>query len=311
MSSNNIFQSSQYHVNDHQNRKEYYQLQDGRRNERYHGQTHHQNNNNQQCDYPNKHHYSRQQLEEYSNNALSSLPPGWVELTDPRTGATYYANSTTQETQWDRPLVATSHFLPANNQSQQQQQQQQHQPIPNRSTAQIPVPIVNAQQPYNRGIHTDGLVGLSTGEANQNFYTANGHFATYPNNASTNPSIWHSENIVHMAREMMETMPKDQSLASDVELHSLTPGQVADLCKLQRRIHQQQQEEQECIHPNSSNSDNRKRGNLPPYTPINPYTMPISGSMLTDRTEPGRLDVRMNSLRRELENLGNHRSLGV
>ena len=43
---------------------------------------------------------------------------------------------------------------------------------------------------------------------------------------------------------------------------------------------------------------------LPPYTPINPFTMPLSGAILLERSEPGRLDVRLNSLREELKAFG-------
>ena len=32
-----------------------------------------------------------------------SLPVNWVQMTDPNTGKTYYANTATKETQWAFP----------------------------------------------------------------------------------------------------------------------------------------------------------------------------------------------------------------
>lgn len=34
------------------------------------------------------------------------LPPGWSEAKDPRSGATYFFNASTGQTQWDRPVAA-------------------------------------------------------------------------------------------------------------------------------------------------------------------------------------------------------------
>jgi hypothetical protein len=319
MSRNNSYHSAPYHQNDNENRHQRQQQQEGRRNERYYGQTHHQQHHYR--DYPSRH-YQRQQQEQekeqYSKNALPPLPPGWVETTDPSTGTTYYANSTTQESQWDRPHAATTSIPLADNSTHKQQQQQnhhhhQHQSLSNRTTAQMQVPIL-ATHPHNGGIHTDRTTVCSTREGN-NFYAADAG-SRYTTATTNNPAMWHPEKIVHVTREMLEKVQNalpDQTVASDLELHSLTPGQVADLCKLQRRIQQQQQrlheeELQEYSSRQHSNS-NDSSGNIPPYTPINPYIMPISGSILMDRTEPGRLDVRMNSLRRELEKIGHYKSL--
>lgn len=35
--------------------------------------------------------------------AVDQLPEGWIALTDPASGKTYYANTTTSNTQWDKP----------------------------------------------------------------------------------------------------------------------------------------------------------------------------------------------------------------
>jgi protein transport protein SEC31 len=34
------------------------------------------------------------------------LPSGWIQLLDPASGRNYYANETTGETSWERPIVA-------------------------------------------------------------------------------------------------------------------------------------------------------------------------------------------------------------
>jgi hypothetical protein len=116
-----------------------------------------------------------------------------------------------------------------------------------------------------------------------------------------------------VTREMLEQVqaaassPSEQTqVASDLELHTLTPGQVASLCHLQRRMHLQQPQQQQ-----QSDAPDESYAPLPPYTPINPFTMPISGSVLMNRTEPGRLDVRMHSLRQELNAFGYNNSSNV
>ena len=119
----------------------------------------------------------------------------------------------------------------------------------------------------------------------------------------------------------------DRTTASDLELHSINPGQIADLCKLQARVYQEIQQHEQNEHRQMNHGQQRNQmessyGNvaagtandnadedaqfvpLPPYTPINPFTMPISGGLLLDRAEPGRLDVRMRSLRQELKAFG-------
>jgi hypothetical protein len=134
-----------------------------------------------------------------------------------------------------------------------------------------------------------------------------------------------------VARTMLEKVQAfpDRTVASDLELHSLNPGQIADLCMLQQRVHHQMQHERQNEQrrrqqrlkehanrhgSNESAYDNKRIDGgeneeieyipLPPYTPINPFTMPLSGGILLDRAEPGRLDVRMHTLREELKAFG-------
>ncbi|KAG7364285.1 WW domain containing protein [Nitzschia inconspicua] len=249
-------------------------------------------------------HYQHQDQQQHHHQQYSdhshppTLPPGWVEATDPSSGRTYFANPTTQETQWDRPVASTHPTI--------------RPPRPSHSLHE-PQSDWDVNEPPYGGIQTDRATGRSMGGGNY-LYTAGG-------SASSNEAILQPEKIVKVTREMLEKVQAfpEQTVASDLELHSLTPGQVADLCKLQQRVHNQlqqedrdrkqqqlQQEQQKNYQEPGDNANQMDEdfAALPPYTPINPFTMPLSGSVLMERTEPGRLDVRMNTLRRELKAFG-------
>jgi len=94
------------------------------------------------------------------------------------------------------------------------------------------------------------------------------------------------------------------------ELRSMTTGQIAHLCKLQqqqdRERRQQQQQAQEDPHQQQPNNDvvATKKSNKPldTYMPLHLSLMPLLS--ITQRAEPGRLDVRMHSLREELSKFG-------
>eukprot|EP00956_Cyclotella_meneghiniana_P036579 scaffold127602_cov60-Cyclotella_meneghiniana.AAC.2 len=51
----------------------------------------------------------QEQVQPPENNAVPSLPPGWVALQDPSSGMTYYANQSTGESSWEppQPVAAT------------------------------------------------------------------------------------------------------------------------------------------------------------------------------------------------------------
>lgn len=66
--------------------------------------------------------------------------------------------------------------------------------------------------------------------------------------------------------------------ASDIELNALTPGQIADLCRIQH-------ESVEC-------------GDNVAYTPLNPFRMARNTRIET--REGGRLDVRLFVLKQKL-----------
>mmetsp|Transcript_53788 Transcript_53788/g.60090 ORF Transcript_53788/g.60090 Transcript_53788/m.60090 type:complete len:191 (+) Transcript_53788:234-806(+) len=93
------------------------------------------------------------------------------------------------------------------------------------------------------------------------------------------------------------------------ELRSMTTGQIAHLCKLQQqqdRERRQQQQAQENHHQQQLNNEvvATINSNKPfdTYVPLHLSSMPLLS--ITQRAEPGRLDVRMHSLREELSKFG-------
>jgi hypothetical protein len=79
----------------------------------------------------------------------------------------------------------------------------------------------------------------------------------------------------------------DESTALDLELNSVTPGQIADLCHIQQRIMK-----------GSGGGENVS------YAPLNPYTQPMSSASQSNLGEDGRLDVRVFALKEKLEKFG-------
>jgi hypothetical protein len=74
----------------------------------------------------------------------------------------------------------------------------------------------------------------------------------------------------------------EEAVKSDLELRSLTPGQIADLCHLQHR-----------------GEENTSEGNTI-YTPLNPYRMPTF-TAASSQSEDTRMDARIALMKRELE----------
>jgi hypothetical protein len=73
-----------------------------------------------------------------------------------------------------------------------------------------------------------------------------------------------------------------ETVASDLELQNITPGQIADLCHLQRR--------------------SKTAGQNISYTPLNPFR--LSTMSEPDEAEAARLDVRMYTLQEKLQKFG-------
>lgn len=104
------------------------------------------------------------------------------------------------------------------------------------------------------------------------------------------------------------------------ELKAMTAGQIAHLTKLQQQNHkaqrldQSEEERQVGISTlvsnrsshNSNENDKNTISDLSKYTPIELSLMSSLSSM--ERTEPGRLDVRMYALREELKKFGYEQS---
>mmetsp|Transcript_22707 Transcript_22707/g.50408 ORF Transcript_22707/g.50408 Transcript_22707/m.50408 type:complete len:108 (-) Transcript_22707:1945-2268(-) len=100
----------------------------------------------------------------------------------------------------------------------------------------------------------------------------------------------------------------------------MTAGQIAHLTKLQQQNHkaqrldQSEEERQVGISTlvsnrsshNSNENDKNTISDLSKYTPIELSLMSSLSSM--ERTEPGRLDVRMYALREELKKFGYEQS---
>lgn len=170
------------------------------------------------------------------------LPLGWVEADDPKSGRKYYANPNTGETRWDPPPRVSASAAPS-----------------------------GLSKTHSGSGGSSRGTGRSLGQAGNRLYTA----------PTVNEAIGSPAKLVPVARAMLEKAGAfpDETMASDVELNSVTAGQIADLCRIQH-------ETVEC-------------GNKMAYTPLNPFRMSVKshgGGM-----EEGRLDVRLSELKRRLQ----------
>ena len=201
------------------------------------------------------------------NNQRLPLPPGWVQATDPNSGRIYYANPLTKETRWDPPPPP---------------------PTPKLSSSIIDAPSSagGSGGSGSGGQHSFGSHGRS------NILTGNPLYSAVDNAAYDNPA-----QLVAMTRNMLDKAAAfpEQTINSDLELHSITPGQIADLCQLQ----QQQQQQSSAAAAFSGDKNNEQ---IVAYTPINPYR--ITTTSKTQITEKARLDVRARSLKEKLVQFG-------
>ena len=85
-----------------------------------------------------------------------------------------------------------------------------------------------------------------------------------------------------MVRDMLEKSAAfpAESESTDLELHTITPGQIADLCKLQR----------ESVSLSGSEG----------YTPLNPYRLDASTKEVK-KTDDDRLGMRVGALMEALK----------
>mmetsp|Transcript_23048 Transcript_23048/g.54405 ORF Transcript_23048/g.54405 Transcript_23048/m.54405 type:complete len:337 (+) Transcript_23048:84-1094(+) len=220
------------------------------------------------------------------------LPPGWVEARDPSSGKVYYCNPQTRETKWERPSFPTS--TPS-------------------ATPSIPLPTGgHGNSDGSENTRTDFMGGNSNSQSNSQSNSNsnlvvggnNTHHGTHQSmtpltTATPSPAI-HNNNA------------EDQELD---ELRCMTTGQIAHLIKLRQRQQKEElsalaeEERQVDLSTIVTNQDTENASALDrfKYAPIE-FSM-MSMLSATDRTEPGRLDVRMYALREELKKFGYQKSL--
>ena len=194
----------------------------------------------------------------------SPLPPGWVEATDPKSGRRYFANPSTRETRWELlPRVSTS--VVWNSGSRERSEQQR-----SNSGSRGRSGKRERSGSGSRGVSSRTTRSTSLGQAGNKLYTA----------PDVNEAIKTPSKLVRVARSMLDKSAAfpAESVASDVELNSLTVGQIADLCRIQ--------------HETDTCGDNLA------YTPLNPYRMSGHGPFRSK--EEGRLDVRLFALNEKL-----------
>lgn len=137
------------------------------------------------------------------------MPSGWLAVTDPNSGRTYYANQVTGETSWDAPCPPSSQTHPVL--------------VPSMIAGTVPTEHSTAY----------GSTSLKETENNQCAPLRSAIATTTPFTAA-NMNVSHSS-CVAAARSMVKN---DASPNPGLELHSLSVGRIADLYYLQ----QQQQE---------------------------------------------------------------------
>jgi hypothetical protein len=170
-------------------------------------------------------------------------PPGWEEATDPKSGRKYYANRTTHETRRDLPPAFPASSVP------------------------VPAPA-SVAHPSSTSAHTSDS---GTG-------TDPGLLFTAPNkNAAWNDPA----KLIPMTRVMLNKSAAfpTESIHTDLELLSITPGQIADLCHIQRRT--------------------KTCGQNIEYTPLNPYRMSTMSAAIGGEDE--RIDVQIQALKEKLK----------
>lgn len=183
---------------------------------------------------------------------MSNLPTGWIEAIDPSSGQKYYANPETGESSWRFPsAVPATKAQPAG--------------------ISMGGRFVPAKPPS--GDH--GFVPDNTKDPKQSNVTT----ATETINAVK--SLASNGLLIAAARTLSDAQERDNDNASDLELYSLSAGQIADLARIQQQ--------------------GKEDGTFEPYVPIYPYALPETekGAPM----EEGRLDIRVHSLYDKLKKL--------
>ena len=235
----------------------------------------------------------QQQPQQYQQ--ISPLPPGWVEATDNTTGKIYYCNPQTRETKWERPSTISTtprgpemieNYNDNNNydNSNNYNNNNHGMPLSTMTTTTIPAIAMPVATGVNNAIYASNNYNQTCNNNNNN-----------NNNSNTSANVIGS-NAAHINNN--HNNREDNSNDNFDELRSMTTGQIARLCKVQQRQakeHEEQKQQQPKKEVSTTTLSN-------PYIPINLSTM--SWLSVAERAEPGRLDVRMHSLREELNKFG-------
>jgi len=279
-----------------------------------------------------------------------SLPPGWVEATDPSSGKVYYCNQQTRETKWERPtmpMINSNKIAPQQSRDQtpqqrnthsiwQGQQQQVQPPLPQ---GWVEATDPNSGKTYYCNPHTRETKWerpISTTPAsstkqleNNGGTTENGNISgSILRSAAAISDIELKQSILSPSSTVGATaggniIGHNDSHQADNnefdefdELRSLTTGQIAHLVRLQQQqqsaqnLDQSDEERQVQISTivasrSSEDYDEQNDGSAQDPSKYAPIHLSLMSSLpLMERTEPGRLDVRMYALREELKKFG-------
>ena len=184
-----------------------------------------------------------------------NFPPGWEAAIDPQSGRKYFANRSTQETRWDPPTSLNGPFSSS-------------------------VSAANLVSTRSSSTHKSGGSGShqsSHGRSDSSSTRANKmHSAPKRNVAFDDP-----RQLIPMTRSMLDQAAAftSESISTDLELHSITPGQIADLYHIQYL--------------------GEACGENIAYTPLNPYQMSLTG--VREEMEESRLDARIAALMAKLK----------
>jgi len=200
------------------------------------------------------------------------LPHGWAQVRDPVSGRIYYANAQTNESRWDPPPLPPPPPPPvfANVVSNVSLSFSASAPEISSSTNQAPVTsdILATQQlqQLNSNFLVPATISLLQVETQRKKLLQQLH--VMGNNSSTTGGY-------------IPTTP-------EVELPSLSAGQLADLCRIQKELAAA-----------SSSGDLPSNNNDCYYKPLDVANMPLMSK--PTHIESGRADVRIQNLMNELK----------